>query len=321
MPAQIGTFAALQAVNDVAGSVVPVSSALITGSASAGGATSVTGTGFTANALVGLTVWISSGTGAGSWAVITANTTTVITVTAWLGAGVSPASGSTYNVGPTWKPGMTWWNTTSSQFYIWNSTAWIPAPPQNGISTTVATTVLTDSTRTWIASQWVGYTVAIISGTGVGSTGVITASTSTSVTVSSWSGTQPTTGCGYAICNRYLALLTYDPTLEPVVNLSDAGFIEYPLLINSVSTAYARQPVTFNAVTSGYPSLVANTNVITFGPFAQTMPNPVSWLALVTVPSGSTGYYLGNWYSPTPMQVALSQSIQIGIGELVLQDQ
>lgn len=52
--------------------------------ASAGGNTTITGTGFTANALNGKWVVITGGVGAGQARLITTNTTTVLTVAQWL---------------------------------------------------------------------------------------------------------------------------------------------------------------------------------------------------------------------------------------------
>lgn len=61
-----------------------------------------------------------------------------------------------------------------------------------GSSTTLTTTGLT-------ADQWIGATVTILTGTGAGSTGVVTANSTTVFTVASWSGTAPSGAGTYAV--------------------------------------------------------------------------------------------------------------------------
>lgn len=147
---------------------------------------------------------------------------------------------------PTWKPGMLWYNTTTSAWNQWNGSAWVssPAPGTN-----------------------------------------------------------------------YLALLIADPVAGGAVNISDAGFIELSI------GGYSRQTCAFGAASAGYPGVCANTAVITFGPITTTMSEPVQWIALVTSASGTSGYFMYSWALSTPVQVDASQQIQIGIGQLVIQDQ
>jgi hypothetical protein len=116
---------------------------------------------------------------------------------------------------------------------------------------------------------------------------------------------------------RYIALLTADPVANGVVNVSDTGFIECS------TGGYARQPVTFSNATSSYPSSTSNTNVLTFT-MTSTMLVSVGWAALMTVSSSAAspntnGLMLASWVLAQAYLVDASQSIQVGIGQLVLQ--
>jgi hypothetical protein len=111
---------------------------------------------------------------------------------------------------------------------------------------------------------------------------------------------------------RYIALLTGDPVAGGAVNISDAGFNEL------TTSGYARAAVTFNAANQNYPSSTSNNAVLTFT-MTATMTVPVNWAALVTVASGTAGLFLASWTLAQSYQVAVSQSIQVGIGQLVLQ--
>jgi hypothetical protein len=136
--------------------------------------------------------------------------------------------------------------------------------------------------------------------------------------INQWNGTawvtSPTPG------TRYLALLTADPVNTaagtPVVNLSDAGFVELGV------AGYARQIATWSSASAVYPSVSSNTNLVTWGPLSASMPVPAQWVALVTSASGTaTGYILASWQLVSGVQVGASQSIQLGIGQLVIQGQ
>ena len=127
--------------------------------------------------------------------------------------------------------------------------------------------------------------------------------------------------------SRYLCLLTADPVANGVVNISDTGFVEMS------DTNYARQNISngqaagFTAVTGSpptYPPVSSNAAAITFGGaggFAATMTTAVGWIAMVTVSSGTAGYFLCSWALPTPILADISQTIQIGAGTLIIQDQ
>lgn len=134
--------------------------------------------------------------------------------------------------------------------------------------------------------------------------------------VNQWNGsawvTVPTPG------TRYLCLLTADPVFGQAINIGDPGFVEL------TTSGYARQPAVFSQASAAYPSVSSNTALITFGPMTASMLVPIQWVAMVTSgPAGgtTTGQFLASWNLSTPVQVNASQSIQIGVGQLVLQGQ
>lgn len=114
---------------------------------------------------------------------------------------------------------------------------------------------------------------------------------------------------------RYVTLLTADPSTSgadstPAVFISD--------LAELTTSGYSRQSVQFTAASAAYPAVASNDAVITFGPFTAAMTSAAAWLALVTVSAGLSGYLLCTWALTESMQVSTGQSIQIAIGELVL---
>jgi hypothetical protein len=114
---------------------------------------------------------------------------------------------------------------------------------------------------------------------------------------------------------RYIALLTADPSTSgtnstPAVYISD--------LAELTTSGYSRQAVSFSAASSAYPAVASNTAVITFGPMTAAMTSAAGWLALVDVANGLSGYLLCTWALTESMLVSTGQSIQIAIGELVL---
>jgi hypothetical protein len=68
----------------------------------------------------------------------------------------------------------------------------------------------------------------------------------------------------------------------------------------------------------GYPGEVANSDVLTWGPYTAAQTLAVQFAALVTVSSGSVGLLKYMWTLPEPQQVNISQSIQAGVGSLIL---
>lgn len=68
----------------------------------------------------------------------------------------------------------------------------------SGTATGATATTLVNAAKTWTASQWVNYQVRITGGTGIGQVRSITASTSTTLTVATWTVTPDVTST-YAI--------------------------------------------------------------------------------------------------------------------------
>jgi hypothetical protein len=76
----------------------------------------------------------------------------------------------------------------------------------NGTATSATATTLTDANKEWIADQYIGGTVRIVSGTGAGASVAITDNTSTVLTVASWPSGTPDSTSRYVIRNKdYLA--------------------------------------------------------------------------------------------------------------------
>lgn len=71
-------------------------------------------------------------------------------------------------------------------------------PFATGTATSGTGTTLVNSAKTWTTNQWVNYTVRITGGTGIGQTRVITANTSTTLTVATWT-TNPDATSTYEI--------------------------------------------------------------------------------------------------------------------------
>lgn len=133
--------------------------------------------------------------------------------------------------------------------------------------------------------------------------------TSSGNAVKTWNGSAWVTGAGA----RFLALLSADPVAASAVSISD--------LTEITTSGYSRQSVTFAHSSTSYPSSLSNTNLITFGPMSAGMVNAVQWVAMVTVTSGTSGFFLMSWLMPAAVQVNASQVIQIGVGELVIEIQ
>lgn len=106
--------------------------------------------------------------------------------------------------------------------------------------------------------------------------------------------------------SNYLALLTADPT----------GLTTIAALTEVTTTGYSRVAVSFNAATAASPSVTSNSNLIAFGPMTANMTAPASWVALVTVASGTVGLLLNTWSITPPQQVSATQTVDIAAGAL-----
>lgn len=125
------------------------------GTASAGGATTLTDASRTwdVNVFARRLAHIVSGTGAGQWRYVVSNTATILTVdTAWA---TNPDGTSVYEISGNWSD----------------------------VASAGSTTTITAGTGTpWTASQWIGYQVRCVAGTGAGQTSPITANTTSQLT-------------------------------------------------------------------------------------------------------------------------------------------
>lgn len=125
------------------------------GTASAGAATSLTDSSraWVTNIHLRRLVQIVSGTGAGQYRYVVSNTATVLTVdAAWA---TNPDATSVYEISGNWSD----------------------------VASAGSTTTITAGTGTpWTASQWIGYQVRCVAGTGAGQTSVITANTTSVLT-------------------------------------------------------------------------------------------------------------------------------------------
>ena len=82
------------------------------------------------------------------------------------------------------------------------------------------------------------------------------------------------------------------------------------------SAGYTREAVTIGAPSGTDPVVVANTNVVTFGPFTANPP-PVGFAFLTDAASGTVGSVLARW-SDTAEDAELNESLEVAIGALVL---
>ncbi len=180
-----------------------------TGTATAGSTTSMTTNLTIPRSLAGYTIRITSGTGAGQEAVITRNTTGANAVFTFAALGVALDNTSVYVILSgryyVWNAGTM--SATSFQYYDFATNSWtarsVTSAPATwatdgrlligsgrtmvtGTATAGAATTLTNSGKSWTASQWINFQVRITSGTGAGQVRTITANTGTELTVATW---------------------------------------------------------------------------------------------------------------------------------------
>lgn len=109
----------------------------------------------------------------------------------------------------------------------------------------------------------------------------------------------------------YMALLTADPS----------GFTTVSALSEVTTSGYARVSMTWGSPTAVIPSVIANTNLIAFGPMSANMSLPGQWLALVTSSSGTGGSLIYTWTMNEPEQVLSTQTVDIAAGALTISQQ
>lgn len=137
---------------------------------------------------------------------------------------------------------------------------WVGA---EGTATGGSSTTLTDSTQEWIADQFNGGWVKIISGDGAGQYVAITDTGTNSITVASWPNGEPTEGSHYRIINRdYVATarnhtylhLELDPSdieISAVSDETDAYVIYRDIVIDQNSDGDPYQRLVLSPDSSG----------------------------------------------------------------------
>jgi hypothetical protein len=110
----------------------------------------------------------------------------------------------------------------------------------------------------------------------------------------------------------YLALLTAAPsdaTTDGTISVSEYG-----------ATGYSRQSVSWTAPTLNGSSIPEsqNSGIITFGPFSAGTGATVSYAALVSAASGTTGDMLAWWSLDTSRTPAVNDSITVAANALKL---
>lgn len=123
--------------------------------------------------------------------------------------------------------------------------------------------------------------------------------------VSQWNGTSWVTAA-----LPYLALLSADPT----------GNTEISELAECSDSGYSRVQVSFDPATAAVPVSISNADVVTFGPFSVNMSLPCQWLALVSVPTGTSGTLLETFTINAPQQVLATQTINLAPDALTITD-
>jgi len=115
-------------------------------------------------------------------------------------------------------------------------------------------------------------------------------------------------GAGVSSGTYYLALCTADPSQATTV----------AALQEVTTSGYARVAVTFGSPTNAYPSVIANSAIISFGPFTANMALAAQWLAMVTSSSGTGGALKYTWTLDSPEQVNATQYINIAAGAITI---
>lgn len=124
-----------------------------------------------------------------------------------------------------------------------------------------------------------------------------------------YGGTILDTVTGRGSSTKYLALLTADPGDSPTV----------ASLAEDTTSGYGRQAPTFS-VPSGDPATTANTNLITFGPYAANQASPIVAIALLDNISGTGGVVRYVWLLDASVIATSTQTLLLPIGSLVLAD-
>lgn len=147
----------------------------------------------------------------------------------------------------------------------------------NGTASAGASTTLTDSTKSWTASALVDARIKIVSGTGAGGVAVITANTSTQVTVASWPNGTPDSTSVYTVgyYDSYWTTKNFD----------------------FVMTGYVKRYRFFNLFVDAEDYPIKFGYSIDFQPLDYQTPFNISSGALTWDPALTWGPSTGNWGS------------------------
>lgn len=195
-----------------------------TGTASAGGSSTITTVTTLPGSIAGYTIRITAGTGAGQERVIASNTygaNAVITVgTPW---STNPdntsqyllLTGRYYTLNGSNSPAFRYYDmatnawssalstggglVTGAGYWAMASTPAYGSVTATGTATAGASTTLTNSGKAWAVNQWTNSQVRITSGTGAGQVRTVASNTATVLTVSSAFGTNPDATSVYAL--------------------------------------------------------------------------------------------------------------------------
>lgn len=167
------------------------------------------------------------------------------------------------------------------------------AQSNDGYVTSAGATSLTDSTKAWFLNQWVGYTVRIVSGTGLANGDqAITASNATSITVASWASATPDTTSQYVINDTFGTVTTGGSTTV----ITDATK-------NWVASSLVGKRVKLTAgVNAGVEQTIsANTsNTFTVGTITSTTTNMM--YSILGRPAAGAAHTLQWAYNPSKWQ-------------------
>ena len=108
----------------------------------------------------------------------------------------------------------------------------------------------------------------------------------------------------------YLVLLTAAPT--DATTMATMSEITTP-----GSDGYDREICAFDAATGADPPVIANTSLITFGPFTTDLAN-VTHLGLVSAATGTAGDFVMWWAVDTAKDPANGDSITVAAGALTM---
>ena len=211
-----------------------------------------------------------------------------------------------------------------------------------GTATGGSSTTLTDSTQEWIADQFNGGWVKIISGDGAGQYVAITDTGTDSITVASWPNGEPTEGSHYRIINRdyvatvrnhtylHLALDPSDIEISEVDAETDAYVIYRDIVIDQNSDGDPYQRLVLSPDSSGrFIVLLADQSLVINGDEQRAyIADTATGAEIATVPppcyyvqdvlADGTARVAFNWLRVTPGDHTIGMAIdEIGVATTI----